>query len=194
MVILMKALILNGSEMEKEGATELFSLVLNELKKMNWDVTSINLKDIDLAYCTGCFGCWIKTPGECVIKDYSANISEQIIHSDLLIYFTPITFGGYSSILKKALDRQICLLLPFFQKVQGEIHHTKRYEKYPSLIAIGIMDKPDTEKEEVFETLLHRNAINMWNPFVKSITHTKNQEPSEFCNIFNETLIKVEGI
>ena len=190
----MKALILNGSDMEDEKTSELYDLVLGELKKMKWEVTSINLQDIDLAYCTGCFGCWIKTPGECVIKDDSASISEQIIDSDLLIYFTPVAFGGYSSILKKALDRQICLLLPYFQKVHREIHHKKRYEKYPSLIAVGIMDKPDAEKEEVFKTLLHRNSINMWNPYHRAITHTKSQEPSEFCKNFNESLIKVEGI
>ncbi|MHA2001037.1 MAG: hypothetical protein ACTSVU_02975 [Promethearchaeota archaeon] len=54
-----------------------------------------------------------------------------------MIYFTPITFGGYSSTLKKALDRQICILSPYFRKVNGEIHHKKRYNKYPSLIGIG---------------------------------------------------------
>ena len=190
----MKALILNGSDLEDKKTSELYDLVLSELKKMNWDAVSINLKDIDLAYCTGCFGCWIKTPGECIIKDYSASISEQIIDSNLLIYFTPVTFGGYSSILKKALDRQICLLLPYFQKVQGEIHHKKRYEIYPSLIAVGIMDKPDAEKEEVFKPLLYRNSINMWNPYHRAIIHTKSQEPSEFCINFKESLIKVEGI
>ncbi len=190
----MKALILNGSEKEDSETSELYKIALNELKKMNWNVKSINLKDIELAYCTGCFGCWIKTPGECVIKDYSANISEQIINSDLIICFTPVTFGGYSSILKKALDRIICLFLPYFQKVQGEIHHKKRYERSPSLIGVGIMEKPDTEKEEVFKTLLYRNSLNMWSPYHQAITHAKSQEPSEFSKIFNESLIKVEGI
>ena len=56
------------------------------------------------------------------------------------------------------------------------------------------MEKPDAEKEEVFETLLYRNSLNMWNPYHRAITYSKGQELSEFCKIFNESLIKVEGI
>jgi len=49
----------------------------------------------------GCFGCWNKTPGTCVMKDDSAKIAKAVVNSDLLIFLTPITFGGYSSELKK---------------------------------------------------------------------------------------------
>ncbi len=32
------------------------------------DYSIINLKQLDIKYCLGCFECWYKTPGTCVQK------------------------------------------------------------------------------------------------------------------------------
>ena len=66
----MKALILVGSKKTNVEANAIHDSMSKELKNLNWEIKSIILEDIDLAYCTGCFGCWVQTPGECVIKDY----------------------------------------------------------------------------------------------------------------------------
>jgi len=190
----MKALILDGTKSNNDESTMIFDLILEELKKLNWEVVSIVLEDKNIDYCTGCFGCWVQTPGECVIKDFEENIVRDMVHSDLIIYLTPIMFGGYSSILKKALDRQIGRVLPYFMKIDGEVHHSKRYEKQQSLLSIGLLEKHDSEKEEVFKTLVARNAINMWSPFQRAIIYLKGGDVSEFSNNFNEALMEVEMI
>ena len=190
----MKALILDGTKSNNSESTMIFDLMLEELKKLNWEVVSIVLEDKNIAYCTGCFGCWVQTPGECVIKDFEENVVRDMVHSDLIIYLTPIMFGGYSSILKKALDRQIGRVLPYFTKVNGEVHHSKRYEKQQSLLSIGLLDKRDEEKEEIFKTLVARNAINMWAPFQRAIIYLKGKDMSEFGSHFNEALTEVEAI
>ena len=190
----MKVLILDGTKSNNNESTKIFDLMLEELKKLNWDVASIVLEDKNIAYCTGCFGCWVQTPGECVIKDYEETIVRNMVHSDLIIYLTPIMFGGYSSILKKALDRQISRVLPYFVKVNGEVHHSKRYEKQQSLLSIGLVDKHDAEKEEIFKKLVARNAINMWAPFQRAIIYLNNEDVSEFSNNFNKALTEVEAI
>ena len=190
----MKALILIGSKMDDSESAKIHEIMLEELKKLNWDATSIVLEDINIAYCTGCFGCWVQTPGECVIKDYEETIVREMVRSDLIIYITPIVFGGYSSILKKALDRQISRVLPYFTKIEGEVHHKKRYEKEQSLLSIGILDKPDAEKEEVFKTLVARNSINMWSPYQRAMIYTRGQDSLEFVNNFNKALREVEAI
>ncbi|MCK4899409.1 MAG: hypothetical protein KAS38_11555 [Anaerolineales bacterium] len=64
---------------------------------------------------------------------------------DLMVYLTPITFGGYSSALKRMVDHQIQNVLPFFARVSSETHHRKRYKKYPDLLAVGWMDEPDAQ-------------------------------------------------
>ena len=190
----MKALILIGSKTDDSESAKIHEIILEELKKLNWDATSIVLEDINIAYCTGCFGCWVQTPGECVIKDYEETIVRKMVHSDLIIYITPIVFGGYSSILKKALDRQISRVLPYFTKIDGEVHHKKRYEKEQSLLGIGILDKPDVEKEEVFKTLIVRNFINMWSPYQQAMIYTRGQDSLDFVNNFNNALREVEAI
>lgn len=190
----MKALILIGSKTDDSESAKIHEIVLEELKKLNWDATSIVLEDKDIAYCLGCFGCWVQTPGECVIKDYEETIVRKMVHSDLIIYITPIVFGGYSSILKKALDRQISRVLPYFTKIDGEVHHKKRYEKESSLLGIGILDKPDVEKEEVFKTLVVRNFINMWSPYQQAMIYTRGQDSLDFVNNFNKALREVEAI
>ena len=190
----MKALILDGTKSTNNESTMIFDLMLEELKKLNWEVVSIVLEDKEIAYCTGCFGCWVQTPGECVIKDFEENVVRDMVHSDLIIYLTPIMFGGYSSILKKALDRQIGRVLPYFVKVNGEVHHSKRYEKQQSLLSIGLLDKHDAEKEEIFKTLVARNAINMWAPFQRAIIYLKGEGMAEFSNHINKALMEVEAI
>ncbi len=190
----MKALILDGTKSNNDESTKIFNLMLEELNILNWEVISIALEDINIGYCTGCFGCWVQTPGECVIKDYEENVVKDMVHSDLIIYLTPVMFGGYSSILKKALDRQIGRVLPYFTKIDGEVHHSKRYDKQQSLISIGLLDKPDSEKEEIFKMLVARNAINMWAPFQRAIISLKGEDASEFSNNFNNALMEVEAI
>lgn len=190
----MKALILDGTKSNNDESTKILELMLEELKELKWEVTTIVLEEKNIAYCTGCFGCWIQTPGECVIKDYEEDIVRKMVHSDLIIYLTPIMFGGYSSILKKALDRQIGRVLPYFTKIDGEVHHSKRYEKQQSLLSIGLLDKRDAEKEEVFKMVVARNAINMWAPFQLALISLNGEDESEFSNNFNNALLEVEAI
>ena len=141
------------------------------LREHGWDVDVLRLAEIDIAPCIGCFGCWIKTPGECVIDDAGRDVARRIVQSDLVVYLTPVLFGGYAPDLKKALDRSISIILPFFKRVRragGEIHHVKRYARYPRLVGIGIIPDRNDEEGEIFETLIRRNAINMHAPAVES--------------------------
>src|SRR5690606_3517069 len=102
-------------------------------------VQTWTLRDEKVAYCLGCFECWTKSPGICRIDDAGRAIAASIIAGDLVVYLTPVTFGGYSSALKKAVDRSICLVSPFFTQIDGEVHHQPRYDRYPALLGIGVL-------------------------------------------------------
>ena len=160
----MKAVILNGSNTDKNPLNNVEKIVSRELIKNNWEVKNFELRNKNIATCMGCFGCWIKTPGQCIIKDEGREITKTVARSDLLILLSPITFGGYSYHLKKMIDRLLPNLLPFFTKINGEIHHKYRYEKSPKLLAIGNLPKHDEESEKIFKKLLSRNALNMHSP------------------------------
>ena len=139
-------------------------LVLEELSKRDVKGKTILLHENEIKPCLGCFKCWIQTPGICIIDDYGREVAKKMIQADNLIYLTPVHFGGYSSELKKALDRSICLMLPFFRVYKEEIHHETRYDKYPNLIVIGTLEEPNPKQEEIFSELVERNVLNNFAP------------------------------
>jgi multimeric flavodoxin WrbA len=157
------AVILNGMEPGDSSVASIQDMLVNTLEERTWSVKPFILHEIDVKPCGGCFGCWIQTPGRCVRHDTDA-VAASVTQSDLTIYLTPVTFGGYSSQLKKVLDHLIFLILPFFKTVDGETHHVPRYRKRANLLVIGTMDRADRESEAIFTTLAERNAINMSAP------------------------------
>jgi multimeric flavodoxin WrbA len=160
----MKALLLDGSRENEPDISEIKNSFESQLKAKGWDVKSVELKNLDIKPCTGCFKCWIKTPGVCITDDIARDVTRNFVQSDLVVFLTPITFGGYSSELKKGLDRSLGIMLPYFTKIDGKVHHKKRYEKYPSIIAVGTLLKSDSIQEKIFKNLVSRNAINAHAP------------------------------
>ena len=171
----MKATILNGSVKDDKVLADIHSIIVDELSSNGWEVESFVLHEMKIAYCLGCFECWVKTPGECRYKDDGREIARQLIQNDLAVFLTPVTFGGYSGELKKALDRIICLISPFFLKINGETHHRKRYDKYPRLLGLCVMPQEDKQSEEIFTTLVKRNSINLHSPAHKGLVIMSNQ-------------------
>lgn len=158
----MKAVILDGSKANDATGERVRKALLTNLKSLGWEVEHQLLREKKLGNCAGDFFCWIRNPGLCNIDDDNRKIAEVIVQSDLLVYLTPITFGGYSSTLKKAVDHQVQNILPFFAQINGETHHAKRYPNYPNCLTIGWLDTPDPESEAIFRHLAWRNALNMY--------------------------------
>jgi multimeric flavodoxin WrbA len=135
--------------------------VMARMKALDWEVKAFALAGMEIKACRGCFSCWVKTPGRCVIEDDQESILRATAASDRVIWLTPITFGGYSPELKKALDRIIPIILPFFIKVRGTTHHPLRYPLRRRLLAIGTQRQEDAASEGIFRRLVERNAVNM---------------------------------
>jgi multimeric flavodoxin WrbA len=123
-----------------------------------------HLHEMKLSHCLGCFGCWIKTPGICVEDDDGRQVARAVIQSDVTVFYTPVTFGGYSPHLKRMMERCIPLISPFFAMDHGEVHHPPRYEHRPRLVVVGVQRHPDSHEALVFKTLAGRNAINLHPP------------------------------
>ena len=152
----MKAFILNG--FEKKDDT-LYKIISEHLKGIGWEINTFFPQDKRIAPCQGCFGCWIKTPGICVIDDDGRDIVQMAIQSDMIVFLSPITFGGYSSGLKKAIDRMVPIALPFFMKIDGEIHHKSRYGGRP-LEKLGFFSKKERKSLDLITELLTTGRKN----------------------------------
>ena len=153
----MKTLILDGSKINNPTSEKIKSSLQTQIP----NAESLILCEQKIGNCAGDFFCWVRSPGMCNTDDDNRVIAEKIMQSDLVIYLTPVTFGGYSSALKRMVDHQIQNISPFFTTINGEIHHQRRYKNYPDVLAIGWTDQPDAQSEAVFRQLVHRNAINM---------------------------------
>ena len=71
------------------------------------DIRYIDLSGLKIANCVGCFGCWTKTPGRCVIRDDATRVYPLIAQSDQLLYVSRIFCGGYDVPMKTMLERAI---------------------------------------------------------------------------------------
>jgi len=172
----MKALVLDGSR-EGDSLTPVAVLGMTSALAGRVDTVELfKLRELAIAPCAGCFGCWTRTPGECVIEDGARDVLRSYVGSDIVAYVTPLTFGGYSSQLKKMLDRFIPLLDPRFTVVDGEVHHLLRYRRYPKTIGLGTLPSPDPEAERLFARLVARNGLNI-HQTVESIVLTGVADP-----------------
>ncbi|SDY80131.1 NADPH-dependent FMN reductase [Proteiniborus ethanoligenes] len=186
----MKALILNGELKEGNSIGIINKLTEEILVEKGYEVKSVLLREKQVGECIGCFGCWVKTPGICIIDDYGRSLTEAIINMDTVIYLTPVVYGGYSSELKKAVDRIIPLILPFFKKIEGEIHHKERYKNYPKIVVLGVMPEEDSEMEEIFNSLIRRNSLNWYNSFTGGTI--KNALEDDIISQLKQRLIALE--
>ncbi|MGO5113691.1 flavodoxin family protein [Candidatus Avoscillospira sp. LCP25S3_F1] len=123
-----------------------------------WEMADLSQKTI--APCLGCFGCWTKTPGRCVLRDDAVDIYPRIAKSSRVLYVSAVVYGGYDVPMKTMLERAIPVQKPFIRLLDGETHHVQRAvtRKQADIVAYGA----DTEEErDLFRRLVQRNAKNM---------------------------------
>ena len=189
-----RALVLNGALPGDEALAPVENALLKLLRETGTRVRGFQLRDIPLAHCQGCFECWTTSPGLCKTEgDAGREIAAAMIQSDLVVILTPITFGGYSSEIKKAMDRSICMVSPFFRRVDGEVHHKLRYRRYPALAAVGVLHEPDEEQERIFGTLVERNALNFASPATAVCVLPAGAPPAEVRDCLAASLEPVLG-
>ena len=125
----------------------------------NEDDILVNACDIH-RYCIGCFGCWLKTPGKCIIKDGFEDMGKRLSQVNEFILISKATFGSYSSAVKNVLDRSISYVLPFFEIRNGEMHHGERYHN--ALTISALFYGPMTEQEKrTAQNRVRANAVNL---------------------------------
>ncbi|MHB8055889.1 MAG: flavodoxin family protein [Candidatus Aminicenantales bacterium] len=186
----MNALILNGAPGNGRGATvrAIVGTITAEAQANGWTTSVFDLDGLDIKPCRGCFACWLKHPGICAIKDDEEPILKAMASTDVLVWTTPVTFGGYGPTLKKALDRLIPNLLPFFIKTHGELHHPQRYPRRRSFLVFGTTASPDADVERIFHGLVQRNALNLNSVMTASRVFPEGAAPADWTGTVGKLL------
>lgn len=109
--------------------------------------------------CIGCFGCWIKTPGTCVIRDGYESTGSALGRSDEVIFISRCCYGGLSPFVKSVLDRAISFVHPDFILNRGETHHKRRYDNHVRL-SVYFYGDSTAEEQATARALVQANADN----------------------------------
>ncbi|AQW28386.1 TPA: flavodoxin family protein [Clostridium perfringens] len=119
-----------------------------------------DLSKLTISNCIGCFSCWTKTPGKCIIRDDAVKVYPIIAQSSKIIYISKIKYGSYDTIMKTMLERAIPIQQAFIHLLNGETHHIQRdvAMKDTVIIAYGNIEN---EEKELFKRLIKRNSYNM---------------------------------
>jgi multimeric flavodoxin WrbA len=106
---------------------------VGRLRSSGHQVRHLRLAELKLQLCTGCWSCWIKTPGRCPHQDDTTTVIRAYVDSDLVLFATPLRLGFVSARTKTILDKLVTLFLPHIEIFRGEFIHSRRYDRYPLL-------------------------------------------------------------
>ncbi|HOP72673.1 flavodoxin family protein [Thermoclostridium caenicola] len=153
--------IVNGIQEDVTGFEKSLDRMMERLRnRMVFEC--FRLREMNISYCCGCLGCWVKSPGKCLYKDDMVSILKSVIRSDLVILISPVVMGFVSPLIKKATDRFIPLIHPYITIVRGECHHKKRYGRYPYLGLVLVDKESDSMNDsELITAVYKRAALNL---------------------------------
>lgn len=140
----MRCLVLNGNP-KPSGFDDYLGRFTQTIEKQGHAAERIDLRDLNLRFCVGCWSCWWKTPGLCALKDDMAIIYPKLVQADLVLWASPLIVGTISALLKKVQDRFIPVIHPYIELVDGECHHRHRY---PHNADIGLIVEPTAQDTE----------------------------------------------
>ena len=106
-----------------------------------------------IAYCTGCYTCWLKTPGVCAISDDMAQVNEEMQEADLIILASPVYADGFSAQMKTVLDRGISRYSPYITLDRdGHCRHEPLKQKKPQALLISTCGLAETDNFDVIKS------------------------------------------
>lgn len=121
----MKILVFNGSPKKERSdtmrITRAFLCGMNEAAPQ--EVQSINVADMHIEFCRGCFACKYNG-GRCATDDDMREILEQMLASDLLLFSFPLYCCGMPAMLKNIIERT----LPLSSMAMAEMNGRRNFE------------------------------------------------------------------
>jgi len=173
----MKVLAVNSSA--RKGGQSKTEWMLDHLVKgmvsAGAEVNVVNLRDKKIKYCTGCFSCWTKTPGKCILQDdMTKELFSQLVASDLVVYATPLYHHTVNAHMKTFIERSLPAAQPFFEKNKaGKTRHPLRYDMGRAVV-VSVAGFPEYS---AFDQLSHyvrflfgeRLAAEIYRPAAESL-------------------------
>ena len=153
----MNVLVLNGSPKAERSNTLNVTKAFLEGFPEDHQIELVHLAKLNIKPCAGCYSCWKKTNGKCVIQDDMQALYEKIAAADIVIESFPLFFFGMPGSMKTFTDRCLPFMMPYmgdrvsdsdicFHKLRDESMLKKRF--------VVISSCGYVEAEPVFPALL----------------------------------------
>ena len=188
------------------------NLLIHDLDPAEWDRISGDYSGWNIVTdngkihpCTGCFSCWNRTPGKCVIHDGYENMASLIHQAGEVVVISRYTYGGFSGSVKSVFDRCLGYVLPQFEVTKGETHHKKRFnEDKPFTFIFYGPALTDAEKQSA-RYYVHAVCTNIRgyvkevvfraceDEYVKELTEKSTENSSGKVILLNGSMRNVDG-
>lgn len=134
----MKILVINGSpKKSKSNTIRLTNAFVDGIKEKSAEknvpveVRELQVYDMKINPCKGCFVCWKTTPGQCCMNDDMISVIEAELWADIIIWSFPLYYYNVPGAVKNLIDRQLPMVLPFMVEDSDSIgsgSHPPRYD------------------------------------------------------------------
>ncbi|TVP97335.1 MAG: flavodoxin family protein [Acholeplasmatales bacterium] len=151
---------------------QLFIHDLTEEKDIARFITSTNDTHVvgeqsSFSSCVGCFDCWVKTPGQCILRDGYETLGQTMGACETLLIVSRVLYGSESPFVKSVLDRSIAYVLPLFTIRKGRMLHRQRYKHKPAMTVLFYGVAPTSEEADTARKLVFAQARNL---MIKQVT------------------------
>ena len=160
----MKIVLVNGSPKGRGSNTQIMAeAFLQGAQVAGAEILNIFLAEKEIRHCRGCFSCWLKTPGHCIIDDDMNSILSEADEADVLVLASPLYIDTISGMLKVFMDRLVVKGDPHMDKTaNGETRHwQKPNEKTPRLVMMSNCGFPERSHFQALSLWVQRVAMNM---------------------------------
>jgi len=100
----------------------------------------INTAGLTISHCHGCNYCWLKTPGECMIRDDFNPLLKKMSEASQIWLISDTSFGFVSHQTKNIIDRYMPLMTMYLHFSKKQMRHVPRYANHPDFGIIWFGD------------------------------------------------------
>jgi len=153
----MRVLALNSSpRSSRHSKTELLlTQLVDGMRNAGVNVEVVALRNKRIKDCRGCYTCWTKTPGQCVLKDdMTVELFPKLLRSDLVVHATPLYFHSMNGIMRRFVERTLPSMQPFFEQNDCRTYHPLRHQ-LPKAVWLSVCGFPEESEFNMLSALLH---------------------------------------
>lgn len=169
----MKVVVFDGSPSAGRGATHMMTQAfLAGVEDAGARTETIYLSKQKIQHCMACSICWVKTPGQCVLKDDMAELQSKYFESDISVFASPLFVDNVTGYMKIFMDRLWFPMIDHhFEKDEeyGECRHPRRQTYIPKMVAMANCGCPEQGQFAALRVLYRRIARNFGIDFMAEI-------------------------